>query len=201
MSDRDSFAALMERLRSGEDAAAREVFERFARQLIALARHRFDQRLAHRVDPEDVVQSAFKSFFVRHREGKLRLDNWNGLWSLLSLITLRKCADRVEYLRAERRDVGREVSAPLGQDQPWELALDREPLPEEAAVLAETVEGLFRAVDDDERPVLELSLKGYTAAEIGLKLGRALRTVQRLREQIRKRLERDAADGLRAAGG
>jgi RNA polymerase sigma-70 factor (ECF subfamily) len=190
MTRNDSFAALMERLRSGENAASREVFQRFSRQLVALARRQFEQRLAHRVDPEGVVQSAFKSFFVRHREGKLQFDNWNGLWSLLTLITLRKCADRVEYFRAERRDVGREVSAPKEQDQPWQLALDREPLPQEAAVLAETVELLCKEVDADERPVLELSLQGYTATEISLQLGRALRSVQRLRERIRKRLER-----------
>lgn len=190
MPDKDSFAALMDRLRSGEDAAAREVFQRFARQLIGLARRQFGQRLAHKADPEDLVQSAFKSFFVRHREGKLQVGNWNGLWSLLTLITLRKCADRVEYLRAGRRDVGREVSAPEGQDQPWQLARDREPSPDEAALLAETVEQLVQSMDADERPILELSLQGHTAAEISLQLGRALRSVHRLRERIRKRLER-----------
>lgn len=186
----DSFTALMERLRSGEDAAAQEVFQRFAGRTVALARRRLHPRLMHRADPEDVAQSVFKSFFVRHRAGKLEVGSWNSLWSLLTLLTLRKCADRAEYLRAERRDVGREASAPEGRDAPWQLALDREPLPQEAAILAETVEQLFRAADADERPVLELSLQGYAAAEISLRLGRALRTVQRLRERIRKRLER-----------
>jgi RNA polymerase sigma-70 factor (ECF subfamily) len=190
MTERDSFTALMERLDSGEDAAADEVFRRFAGGLIGLARRRFSRRLAHKVDPEDVVQSAYKSFFIRHREGKLRVGNWDGLWGLLALITLRKCADRVEYLQAERRNVLREVSAPEGQSQPWELAADREPSPYEASVLAETVEQLYRSIDADERQVLELSLQGYAAEEISRRLGRALRSVQRLRERIRKRLER-----------
>jgi RNA polymerase sigma-70 factor, ECF subfamily len=190
MTEWDSFDLLMERLHSGEDAAADEVFRRFAGQLLGLARRQFHQRLAHKVDPEDVVQSAYKSFFIRHREGKLRVGNWDGLWGLLALITLRKCADRVEYLRAERRSVRREVSAPEGQCQPWELAPDRQPSPHEAAILAETVEHLFRAAAAEERPVLELSLQGYTTAEISLRLGRAVRSVQRLRERIRKRLER-----------
>jgi RNA polymerase sigma-70 factor, ECF subfamily len=185
-----SFAALMGRLRSGEDAAAQEVFQRFVRQLVALARRQVALRLAHRMDPEDVVQSAFKSFFVRHRAGKLEAENWNGLWNLLTLITLRKCADRVAYLRAERRDVGREVHAAEGREPPWQQAPDREPRPQEAAILAETVELLWRSVQDDERPVLELSLQGWTAVEISLRLGRALRSVQRLRERIRKRLVR-----------
>src|SRR5262249_1889050 len=146
---------LMSQLRAGDDAAAQEVFQRFARQLITLARRRFGQHLAHRVDPEDVVQSAFKSFFVRHREGMFQLGDWNGLWSLLTLITIRKCVDRVEYFRAERRDVRREVSDPRGEEPLWQLALDREPLPVESAILAETVERLFREVDVDERPILE----------------------------------------------
>src|SRR5436305_856841 len=85
MAKADTFSALMGRLRAGEDAAAREVFDRFARRLVALARRRLDRRLAHRADPEDVVQSAFKSFFVRHREGTFRLGDWDGLWSLLTL--------------------------------------------------------------------------------------------------------------------
>jgi RNA polymerase sigma-70 factor (ECF subfamily) len=37
---------------------------------------------------------------------------------------------------------------------------------------------------------LELSLQGFTAPEISVRLGRAERSVRRLREQIRKRLER-----------
>src|SRR5262249_40820374 len=152
----DSFAALMEQLRSGEDEAAREVFRRFARQLVGLARRRVAQALAHHVDPEDVVQSAFKSFFVRQREGKFRVASWNSLWGLLTLIPLRKWVDRVEYLRAERRDVGREVRA-----AGWQLAPDREPRPQEAAILAETIDQLWRAADADERPVLELSLEGH----------------------------------------
>src|SRR5262245_52881828 len=176
MTETSSFAVLMRRLRSGEDSAAREVFQRYTHQLVALARRQVAHRLAHKVDPEDVAQSALKSFFVRHRDGQLQVGDWNGLWSLLTLIVRRKCIDRVEYLSAARRDVSREVSAPQGQDQPWELAPDREPLPEEAFLLAETVERLFRAVDDDERPVLELSLQGWTAPEISLRLGRALRT-------------------------
>ena len=69
MTDDDTFSRLMARLRAGEDAAAREVFERFAGRLVALARRRCNRLLARKVDPEDVVQSAYKSFFVRHRAG------------------------------------------------------------------------------------------------------------------------------------
>jgi RNA polymerase sigma-70 factor (ECF subfamily) len=182
----------MARLRSGEDDAAREVFERFAARLVAMARGRFNRLLARKVDPEDVVQSAFKSFFARHRAGELDAGGWDGLWNLLTLITLRKCADRAKYFLADRRDATREATGPdagHGSDA-WLVALDRRPMPEEAVILAETVEHLFRNVSAHERPVLELSLQGYTAPEISARLGRAERSVRRLREQIRKRLER-----------
>jgi RNA polymerase sigma-70 factor, ECF subfamily len=192
MTDQDTFTHLMVRLRSGEDAAAREVFERFAGRLVALTRSRFNRLLARKVDPEDVVQSAFKSFFVRHRAGKLDVGDCDGLWNLLTVITLRKCADRAEYFLADRRDAAREATGSAGGDgsDAWLAALDRVPRPEEAVILAETVEHLFRDVSAHERPILELSLQGYTAPEISVQLGRAERSVRRLRERIRKRLER-----------
>src|SRR5262245_19251821 len=84
--------------------AARALFERFTRRLIGLARSQFDARLRHKIDPEDIVQSAYKSFFLRYGEGALAAEGWDGLWGLLTLITLRKCADRVRYHRAECRD-------------------------------------------------------------------------------------------------
>jgi hypothetical protein len=71
MTETDSFAVIV-----GDSDRARTTrhgrcFSSFARQLLALTRRQFESRLAHKVDLE-VVQSAFKSFFVRHREGTLR---------------------------------------------------------------------------------------------------------------------------------
>jgi RNA polymerase sigma-70 factor (ECF subfamily) len=187
----ESFADFMDRLRSGDDAAARELFGRFAHQLIALALQHIGAGLRHKVDPEDVVQSAYKSFFVRYGEGNLDLVNWNSLWGLLTLITVRKCAERAAYHRAQCRDAAREVSPPRGEEAaPWLEPFGREPTPLEAAVLSETLERLFAGVDEDERPVLELSLQGYTTREISERLGRAERTVRLLREGVRHRLER-----------
>jgi RNA polymerase sigma-70 factor (ECF subfamily) len=192
MAMKDSFPEFLAQLRARDSEAARELFRRFANQLIALARRRFEGGLQHKVDPEDVVQSAYKSFFVRYGEGQLEVGNWNSLWGLLTLITLRKCAERVAYHRAERRDAAREVSAPAAAESgaPWLEPAGREPSPAEAAELAETVERLLASLDEDERPILELSLQGYTTREISERLGRAERTVRLVREGVRKRLER-----------
>jgi RNA polymerase sigma-70 factor, ECF subfamily len=187
----DSFADFLARLQAQDDAAAQVLFGRFTHQLIALARHRIGAGLRHKVDPEDVVQSVYKSFFLRYGEGNLGAVNWNSLWGLLTLITVRKCAERAAYHRAERRDAAREVSAPRGADDaPAPEPFGREPTPLEAAVMAETVEQLLASLDKDERPVLELSLQGYTTREVSERLGRAERTVRLLRERVRHRLER-----------
>ena len=193
MSPQDSFSALMDRLKSGEDEAARAVFERYAARLVGLARQSLNSRLQRKVDPEDVVQSAYKSFFLRQRQSDWAIDGWDGLWGLLTLITLRKCADRAEYYGAEKRDLGRELPSTTTDSGTFltDLALDREPRPDEAMLLTETVQALFQDIDDpDERTILELSLQGYSAAEICEQTGRAERSVRRFRERAKKRLER-----------
>jgi hypothetical protein len=65
----DSFAGLMARLDAGDNDAAAEVLDRFTHRLIALARLRLDARLRQKVG----------------------LHNWKALWSVLALITARKC--------------------------------------------------------------------------------------------------------------
>lgn len=186
----DSFAQFLARLQSQDAAAAQELFGRFVHQLIALALRHIGAGFRHKVDPEDVVQSAYKSFFFRYGAGNLEIANWNSLWGLLALITVRKCAERTAYHLAECRDAGREVSPWGNEPAPWTEPLGREPTPLEAAELSEIVEQLLAGLDEEERPILELSLQGYTTREISERLGRAERTVRLLREGVRHRLER-----------
>ena len=178
------------------------IFERFSRRLIGLARGHLNARLQHKVEPEDVVQSAYKSFFLRYGDGALASEGWDGLWGLLTTITLRKCADRARFHHAERRDIARE--SPLGTStsdsgvagfHPWHEAACREPTPDQAAVLAETVESLLRPLAADERTIVELSLQGCTTQEISEQTGRAERSVRRIRETVRKHLERQQLEG------
>lgn len=186
----DSFADFLSRLKEGDDAAARELFSRFSQQLISLALRNINGGIRHKVDPEDVVQSVYKSFFFRYGEGRIDAVNWNSLWGLLTLITVRKCAERAAYHHAARRDEAREVAPPPGGPRAaWADPIGREPTPDEALALEETVQQLFSGLDEDERPILELSLQGYSTREISEKLGRAERTVRLLREGVRHRLE------------
>jgi RNA polymerase sigma-70 factor, ECF subfamily len=193
----DSFSDLVTRLRDGDDRAAQQVFDRFVSRLIALAKSQIDAGLRQKVDPEDVVQSAFRSFFRRQEASEFELKDWDSLWGLLSLITVRKCAKKAEHHLAARRGGGRDISLPLndGDTGAFAVAIDREPTPDDAAILLETVEESLRDFDPEDRQVIELSLQGYGAAEISEKLCRAERSVRRLRERIKKRLRRMIGEG------
>lgn len=187
---RDSeFDALMDRLRSGDDAAATTVFRRFVDRLIALAASRFEPWMRAHVDAEGVVLSAYESFFVRNRRGDFDLAGWNELWSLLACITLRKCGQRRGAMRAARRDARREVDWPEGSMRLARIA-DRSPTPDEAAVLAETVDRLLQAMEPEDRPIVEQILMGFTAEEVAGRLDCSERTVRRVRGRAKDHLRR-----------
>ena len=154
---------------------------------IEAAHHRLGQVLQAKVDPEDVVQSAFRSFF-RRIDRPYEFHGWDDLWALLAQITLRKCGRRYQFFRAARRNVGRELAAAPDEDSdPWQ-ALAREPDPSEAAMLAETVEEVLRTLNERDRQILVLSLQGNTVAEISEAIPCTERTVYRTLKFIRSEL-------------
>ena len=81
---------LLARVREGDEKAAEKLFRRYAESLIAIAGARLSEKLARRIDPEDVVQSAYRSFFVRAHQGGYVLKRSGDLWRLLVGITLHK---------------------------------------------------------------------------------------------------------------
>src|SRR5262245_20679886 len=191
MSTDSSFHDLMQRLRAGDDDAARRVFSAFSQRRIALGRSRLDGLVLQKEGAEDVAQSALKSFFLRHAEGQFEIHSWESLWGLLARITLRKCGHRVEHYRAARRDVRREAGTPEAADpgDPW-AALARDPSPAEAAVFADVLRQLLRDLDDREQRIVQLTLDGYSVPEVSERVGRSEYMVRKVLKQVRARWER-----------
>src|SRR6516165_8877961 len=161
-SEESSFDGLVKRLRRGDDDAATQLFTRYASRLIALARSRMDKQIRQKVDPEDVLQSVFKSFFARYRSGAYELKDWDSLWGLLVIVTLRKCSQKARYFLGAVHDVRKEA---LPADNNWNIAA-KTPTPDEEAVLAETLEHVMSQLKDRDRQILELRLQGYSVPEI-----------------------------------
>lgn len=183
------FSRLAQRLCTGDADAETLVVRRFTVQLVALARRHLAERIRQKSSPEDAVQSAFKSFFRRLHQGQFDIGSWDGLWSLLVVITVRKCAARRAHYLAARRDVRREMplATALGYDDAQCIPLSRGPRPDEGLALAELVEQLLRDLGDGEQQIVHLRLQGYSISEICHTLGRADRTVRRVLARLRHR--------------
>lgn len=173
---------------SGDDNLARELFARYGRRLAALAENHLNQRLARRVDGEDVVQSVFRTFFRRSAQGDFRIDNSVDLWNLLVQITLNKTRSEARKHTAERRDVRAEV--PGEQDGRLAELLNREPGPLEAAAFFDQIESLLEGLPEIYSDILTLRLEGYSQAEIARRLRITRRTVRRALKMMRGRLSR-----------
>lgn len=196
MSEEPAPAELLNRLKGGDPAAARLLFNRFAARLVALARGRLEARVRQKVDPEDVVQSVFRSFFERQSRGDFEFDNWEGVWGLLVLLTVRKCGRRACHFRAARRDVRREEAPAADAAGSWLEALADDPTPEEAVQLTDLTAELFRRLKSDaDRRVLELSLQGYSVPDIHRETGQYERGVERARARIKTSLAEMLAAG------
>ena len=102
--DRD----LIEQFQAGSESAAGELFDRYCEKLMRLA-PRIGQRMASRVDPEDVIQSAFRTFFVRVRNDEFTFDGENDLFKLLVRLTVNKALRQIAHHRAAKRDPHREA--------------------------------------------------------------------------------------------
>src|SRR3990172_5568517 len=124
----ESSAEILQRYRNGDEAAANELFCRYVGRLTLLARSRLSPKLASRTDPEDIVLSAYRSFFIGARDGRFLLARSGDLWRLLVSITMHKLYRQVREHSAEKRAVSAERTGFGAKEQG--LLFSREPSPE-----------------------------------------------------------------------
>jgi RNA polymerase sigma-70 factor (ECF subfamily) len=179
--DRD----LIAQFKAGSQSAAGELFDRYCEKLMRLARRRIGQRMASRVDPEDVIQSAFRTFFVRVRNDEFTFDGENDLFKLLVRLTVNKTLRQIAYHRAAKRDPGKETGQ--GSDADTDVLaglVAHEPSPEVAVAVLEELERFMSQLPVFDRRVLELKLQGNTTTEIAEELGSYDRKIRRVLERI-----------------
>ena len=169
---------LLLRLRDQRDSAAEDVFFDYVERLTALVRSRMANRLARKFDPEDVVQSAFRSFFVAARNGRLKPDDADSLWRILVTFILRKLNRRIEKFSAAKRSIALEVAENR-------IIVDPASMAEHAVILADEIEHLLRSQTKRDRKMIELRLQGHSQKQIAEDLGISERTVRRTLETVR----------------
>lgn len=191
MSEAPSLVLLARWRDSTDQAAAAELFSRYAGRLIALARSQMSGKLARRLDPADVVQSVCRSFFVRVRDGRLEIQPGSDLWQLLAAITMHKLLGQLERHTAGKRSIKREQEAAADSNELRPLeAVACEPAAEEVATVAEELASVLQEFSPLHRRIVELRLQEYTQAEIGQQTGRSERMVRLVLDRFAKRLDK-----------
>lgn len=101
---------------SAEPGFEQQVVERYTERLMALARRHLPDRMRRRVDPEDVLQSVYRSFFRRLNDGRFSFEESHDVWRLLAAMTFHKTINAVKYHQRTRRDVRRDISLQANDD-------------------------------------------------------------------------------------
>jgi RNA polymerase sigma factor (sigma-70 family) len=188
---------LLARFRGGDERAAEHLFNRYVGRLTALAQSRLSSKLARRIDADDVVQSAYRSFFRHARAGAFELEESGDLWKLLVVMTLNKLRGQVEHHQAGKRSMSVEQSVTMRQGAVVQFqmeALASEPSPEEALAVVEEVAELMRGLSPVHCRMLELRLQGYRIEEIASEVNRSERGVRRLLDKVKERLHQRLAE-------
>ena len=196
MSPDVSITRLIGLLKEGDRAAAQPLWEAYFGRLVGLARARLRHTARKAADEEDVVLSAFDSFFRRAERGQFpRLHDRNDLWQLLFVLTVRKAITLARHQGRARRGAGRvSVLADLA-DLDLDMVLDTEPTPELAAQVADECRQLYNRLGNDTLRAIALwKMEGHTNAEIAAKLGCVPETVERKLRAIRRLWAKEIPD-------
>jgi len=178
-------------LREGDDGIVEEFCRQYGPALERLAQKNLQPQLRRRFDPEDAVQSAFRTFFRRAAGGQFRLPDSESLWRLICAITLTKVRERARLELRQKRTPQREVpidTSPTESTGPTQSPADGGPTPVEMAQFSEFFEQLLVSLDEEERKVVELKLQDFTQLEVAERLGSSERTVRRILKRIEARL-------------
>jgi len=176
---------LLEAFRSGQMDASTRLYMKYADRLIGMTARKSSAELAAKVDPEDIVQSVFRTFFRRVEKGQYDVPEGEDIWKLLLVITLNKIRAVVAFNRAAKRDMRRTRSDAMVEeavakaDDKDEIAL---------ATLRIVIDELLSDQLEVNQKIIRQRIEGYDILEIAQNVNRSKRTVERVLQEFRARL-------------
>jgi RNA polymerase sigma factor (sigma-70 family) len=205
MADLEQFHDLMRRVRACDEAAERELCDRYEPMICRHVRWKARRRFGPGFDPRSICQEALKSFILDARHGSFGcLEDPDGLWNLLRKIADGKLSNRVRLLSALKRRPPGELVGGLVDDPgagcrrpdgtvhdvltPQQMLIRREEL--------DRVEEALCRLEPKEQDLLNVRLEQELPwKEIARKLGGGEDAVrkqyERLLDRLRHQLEED----------
>lgn len=180
-------------VKSGDEGAAAQLWDRYFEKIVQVARKRIASAPRRAAGEEDVAIDVFDTLCRNAARGRFpNVSDREALWKLLVVITCRKVSDekRREYFAKKR---GGRVTAPATdlaafEHFEFESILSSEPSPALVAELEDECQWLLELLADDGlRTIARLSLEGLSAREIAASQSVSVRTIERKLAMIRTR--------------
>ena len=188
MSDKHTeLQVLLDRVRQGDEDAARELLQLFEPHVRRVVRLRLPHALRSKFDSMDFVQSVWGSFFAHLNRGEIDFESRGQLCNFL----VSAAQAKVDYesrrrLRAGKFDVHKERQ--IEQDAENPIFTSPDPRPSQVAVAHDLLENAMRGRPPIHQQILRLRSQGYTfveiAAQVGIDERSARRIVQGIEEQL-----------------
>ncbi len=185
-----SDGSLLRCYKSGDQAAATRLYLKYAHRLHGLAVAQTGQDLKTRIEPEDIVQSVFRTFFRRAKDGHYQVPDGEELWKLFLVIGLHKIRDAASYHRAEKRNIQKTQSLTNNDQEFAATAPDK--LAENT--LQMVVDELLQSLNSSQKEIIMLRLEGMTVDDIAESTQRSRRTVERTLQKFRELLQQQLDD-------
>jgi RNA polymerase sigma-70 factor (ECF subfamily) len=168
MTDDNTFAQFIGRIRAGDEEAAAELVKRFEPVIRMEVRMGMrDPNLNRLFDSMDICQSVLGSFFVRAASGQYDLDKPDHLVQLLVQMARNKLASQARQYYRERRDIRRMSEETGGK---LDTIADGSS-PSQIVSGRELLEKMREQLSEEERRLVHWRSQGRSWAEIAAEIG------------------------------
>ena len=138
------------------------------------------------MDPDDIVQSVFRTFFRRVNTDQYEVPRGDDLWKLFLVIALNKIRNAAAHHTAAKRDVRQTVH--IGDSGAGGVPAVT-PDDTELTALRLVIDDAIAALPESSRDMVRLRIDGHEVADIAAHTGRSKRSVERVLQQFRDQLQ------------
>jgi len=188
--DGEQLRQFLDRIRAGDDEAARELLARYEAEVRLVVRRQLPRLMRSRFDSLDFMQSVWGSFFRRMRgdDGPGDFSDSRHLVAFLARAAKNKVIDEYRRAGSQKQDMRREEPLWTDGDRPRDLE-GHDDSPSEVVQAQEALDRLRALMPEDRREIVELKAQGLSSRDIAERLGISERTVQRVIEDLKHRLD------------
>lgn len=185
-------ADLIARAKAGDEAATRALLGRFEGEVRTMVRARLPRVLRSQFDSVDFVQVVWQTFFTGPERDPVRFENAHHLRRFLAGVVRNKVLEEHRRrTRTRKYDLNREEPLYIrrgNREVPRELAA-RDPSPSQDVQARDRLAQLLEGRTPLEAKVIELRHRGLTFDEIADQTGLGERSVRRIIDAARARME------------